>query len=267
MKRENLTHMTRAEFCKRVGITQETLRHYVDRGLIHPLKHAQNHYQLYSLADAAVVFSIRGMRSLDVSLDDIKENMTYAGVEGFEHSVAERERQLMVRQHEIERELAQIRYQQSVCSACRTSEGNKPKLGHYSPSISAYYDGTARAAEQVRALADRFPYSYGVLKFPLHPAEGDMPYQLGMMMPAHAITKTDALDPLQFQQCPQMRVVACFDVPDLSRACAADFMSVVEYAQKHNYVIVGDIVVVVHHVYRIGSVIGGVVSAGVGVED
>ena len=267
MKKENQTYMARAEFCKRVGITQETLRHYVDRGLIHPLKHAQNHYQLYSLADAAVVFSIREMRSLDLSLDDIREEMTHAGVEGFEHSVTERDRQLIERQREIERELAQIRYQRSVCNACLTPEGRRPKLAHYSPSISAYYDGTPQAARQVKALADRFPYSYGVMRFPLNPKPGDMPFQLGMLLPAHALPKTDPLDISQYQPCAKMRIVASFDVPDLSCANVSDFMSVVEYAKKHNYPIVGDIVVVVHHVYRKDGTIGGVVTAGVGVED
>lgn len=267
MEKGRAPYMTRSEFCRRVGITQETLRHYVDRGLIHPAKHTQNHYQLYSLADAAVVFGIRELRSLNLSLDDIEEEMQHIGTQGFEHSVLERERQLLMRQREIERELAQIRYQRSVSDACRTPEGRKPKLSHYSPSISAYYDGTPRGAQQVRELADRFPYSYGVLKFPLNPEKGDLPYQLGMLLPEHALSQEDQLDLAQYEKCPPVRIVACFDIPDLSRASADDFMSVVRYAKKHNYQIIGDIVVVVHHVYRVGEMIGGVVTAGVGVED
>jgi len=267
METDRQAYMTRAEFCKRVGITQETLRHYVEKGLIRPAKHVKNRYQLFSAADAAIVFSVREMRSLNLSLESIAEGMQHAGMEGFERSVSQREHELTVRQNEIQRELNQIRYQRSVCNACRTSEGRKPKLEHYQPSICAYYDGTPQEARRVRELAERFPYSYGALKFPLHPGKDDPPFQMGMLLPAHAISPADPLDISQYQQCARMRVVAGFDVQDLSAACAQDFLSVVDYAQRHNYRVVGDIIVVVHHVYRTGDMVGGVVTAGVGVEE
>ncbi|MBQ2991966.1 MAG: MerR family transcriptional regulator [Clostridia bacterium] len=267
MDREKKACMTRAEFCRRVGITQETLRHYVDRGLIRPAKHEQNRYQLYSLGDAAVAFGIREMRSMNLPLDDIEREMTHEGLQGFAHSVSLREKRLLMRQQEIERELAQIQYQRSVCDAYLTDEGRKPRLGYYSPSISAYYDGTPQAAQRVKALAERFPYSYGVIKLPLVPVPSGLPYQLGMLLPEQAIPKADGLDVSQFQPCARMRVCAGFDVPDFSMVRAQDFMSVVYYAQKHNYRTDDEIILVVHHVYRRGDVIGGVVSAGVGVEE
>ena len=267
MDQNRHAYMTRAEFCRQVGITQETLRHYVEKGLISPVKHEKNQYQLYSLADAAVVFGVREMRSLNLSLESIAEDMSHPGLEGFEWSVEEHERRLMIRRQEIERALGQIRYQRSVYNAYRTSEGRKPKLEHFQPSICAYYDGTPQEAQRVKQLADRFPYSYGALKFPLHPAEDDPAFQTGMLLPLHAISASDSLDISQFKQCARMRMVAGFDVENLSAACAQDFISVVEYAQRHNYRVVGDIIVVVHHVYRNGDSVGGGVSAGVDVEE
>lgn len=259
--------MTRAEFCRRVGITQETLRHYVERGLIHPQRQAGNQYQMYSLADAAVVFRIREMRSLHLSLDSIADELNYAGAEGFARSTAEREALLLDRKREIEREIALIKSKQLISERLLNPQDSAPRLHYYNKSVDAYYDGTKEGAERVRALADRFPYSYGVLKFPLHPKPDQPPYQLGMMLPCSALSFGPPLDVRGYHHCARMRVLANFDIPDLSEACAAHFKSVVDYANLHRYRIINDIVCVVHHVYRANGVIGGVVTAGVGVDE
>lgn len=56
-----------------VGITKKNIRFYEEQGLLHPSRNLENGYRDYSDADIHVLFQIKLLRKLSVSIDDIRK--------------------------------------------------------------------------------------------------------------------------------------------------------------------------------------------------
>jgi DNA-binding transcriptional MerR regulator len=61
------------ELAQASGVTTKTIRYYEDVGLLPPAQRAENGYRLYKAEDVHGLQFIRNARSLDFSLDDLKE--------------------------------------------------------------------------------------------------------------------------------------------------------------------------------------------------
>ncbi len=61
------------ELAQAGGATTKTIRYYEDVGLLPPAQRAENGYRLYKRDDVHRLRFIRNARSLDFSLDDLKE--------------------------------------------------------------------------------------------------------------------------------------------------------------------------------------------------
>ena len=63
--------MTVSVLAKQVGITPDTVRHYVRIGLVKPKRHPHNRYGLYNEADANCICFIHIARTLGYTLKEI----------------------------------------------------------------------------------------------------------------------------------------------------------------------------------------------------
>lgn len=64
------------QFCQLSGITINTLRYYLENGLIEPANIQANGYRQFSLENVIDVFMIRNQRGIDTSVDELKAKMS-----------------------------------------------------------------------------------------------------------------------------------------------------------------------------------------------
>jgi DNA-binding transcriptional MerR regulator len=61
------------DFCRLTGVSAETLRHYVESGILDPSRAASNNYSKYSALDAVELLYVRMCRGLGLSLPSVLE--------------------------------------------------------------------------------------------------------------------------------------------------------------------------------------------------
>lgn len=61
------------ELEKRCGVTKQNIRFYEKKGLLHPDRNSENNYREYSMEDLKRLQSIKIMRKIDVSIEDIRQ--------------------------------------------------------------------------------------------------------------------------------------------------------------------------------------------------
>ncbi len=67
-----------SELARRAGVSAETVRHYSREGLLHPARHPDNGYQLFSSDDLERLAFIQRSRTLGFSLAEIRDILAYA---------------------------------------------------------------------------------------------------------------------------------------------------------------------------------------------
>lgn len=67
-----------SELAKRASVTPDTVRHYVQIGLLHPQRHPVNHYKLFELDDIHRLNFIRQAKNLGFTLVEISEILGHA---------------------------------------------------------------------------------------------------------------------------------------------------------------------------------------------
>jgi len=65
--------MTVVGLARQVGVTPDTVRHYLRLGLLRPQRHPDNHYRLFTQDDAACLCFIHNARTLGFTLKEIAE--------------------------------------------------------------------------------------------------------------------------------------------------------------------------------------------------
>lgn len=63
------------ELEKRTGITKQNIRFYEKKGLLHPRRNDLNNYREYTEEEVRTLKTIRVLRKLDVSIEDIRETL------------------------------------------------------------------------------------------------------------------------------------------------------------------------------------------------
>ena len=82
------------------GISRRNLRFYEDRGLIHPSRNPDNDYRDYSEEDIKTLKTIRAMRMLDISLEEI--HLYIKGEKSLDAVAAAQEQILRKKQKDLE---------------------------------------------------------------------------------------------------------------------------------------------------------------------
>lgn len=98
------------EFCRLTGITGETLRHYVEKGIIAPDHIESNSYKTYSTQSALDMLLARSCRGLDLPIPTILSK-TNATLEEQEAIFSAREREIEAEIDTLQLKLARIRQQ------------------------------------------------------------------------------------------------------------------------------------------------------------
>lgn len=110
------------DFCRVTGITGETLRHYVDRGIIEPADIAPNNYRMYSERNAMDMLLTRSCRGLDLPIAAIlrKEDSSLREQEAL---FAEQERRIEEEMASLESKLLRVRQQRAMIAAMAQAAG------------------------------------------------------------------------------------------------------------------------------------------------
>lgn len=111
------------EFCKITGLKPDTLRYYVDQGLLSPRVRQDNQYKEYSQQDVVDMFYIRSRRAMNIPIVKINEVITCLPVEKQLTWLREHEQSLMEQQQMIEQQLLR-------CRKMQRDIRNLPKLMH-----------------------------------------------------------------------------------------------------------------------------------------
>ncbi len=149
---------TKSEFCKMAGITQETLRHYIDKGLIEPTMVSENGYRKFSNEDILDLWEIRLGVSFGNSLSTLKERSKNNSLENFSEEIIRRKEELYKDleelQHQIEM-LKEIEYyveRELTETDSVTSENSKAVY-------RCTYDGSITSEKYVGSFVNAFPYT------------------------------------------------------------------------------------------------------------
>jgi len=70
---EDAKMVTVVGLARQVGVTPDTVRHYLRLGLLQPQRHPDNHYRLFTQDDAARLCFIHNARTLGFTLKEIAE--------------------------------------------------------------------------------------------------------------------------------------------------------------------------------------------------
>ncbi|MCI9636090.1 MAG: MerR family transcriptional regulator [Hungatella sp.] len=147
---------TKSELCKNAGITPETLRHYVDIGLIKPKEITEKGYRKYDRDNILDLWFYRLGASLGNPLKEVKKWNTAMSMENFVFRLQEREQELENAMARLEQQLAMIReirhYTEQELNSDQTVT-REPGLAGY----RAFCDGGEAAQRQIARMAELFP--------------------------------------------------------------------------------------------------------------
>ena len=97
--------LTVKDIAKALGLSNETIRYYVDEGLIHPVKNPDNNYWEYSSDDLIRLTDIMFYRSQGLGINEIRHIMNGLDLEDFDEVLEERKSQLIDEMHSLSRRL------------------------------------------------------------------------------------------------------------------------------------------------------------------
>ena len=147
---------TKSQLCKNAGITPETLRHYVDIGLIRPKEITEKGYRKYDRDSILDLWFYRLGASLGNPLKEVKKWNTTMSMEHFVERLREREGELEKTMAQLEQQLAMIReirhYTEQELRSHQTVT-REPGLAGY----RAFCDSGEAAQRQIGRLAELFP--------------------------------------------------------------------------------------------------------------
>lgn len=147
---------TKIELCKNAGITPETLRHYVDIGLINPKEITEKGYRKYDRDNILDLWFYRLGASLGNPLKEVKKWNTAMSMEHFQGQLKQREAQLERTIEELGQQLIMIREIRNYVEKEQRIEQvvtKEPGLAGY----RAFCDSGLSAQRQIARMAELFP--------------------------------------------------------------------------------------------------------------
>lgn len=243
---------TKSELCKNAGITPETLRHYVDIGLISPKEVTEKGYRKYDRDNILDLWFYRLGASLGNPLKEVKKWNTAMSMENFFLRLREREQELENALAGLEQQLAMIReilhYTEQELNSDQTVT-REPGLAGY----RAFCDAGEEAQRQIARLAELFPMVSIVIDYCLpeewrerykgHGRESCLKSRLGICLLKERAGLLDLGDKEGLEEMPAMDSLCVSLVTDRPFELGwKDFYPLLEEADRGGYEIKSDII-------------------------
>lgn len=227
-----------------LGISQETIRHYRNMGLITPEKDPENGYFYYDDWDAFQLLFIRRYRSMDMSLGEVQNIMDGQSVEEQLRILEKREELLQKQIALLEADLDHTRQIAGYMQMTMDKQGLVEVI-NWKDDFSAVYmlgKGCRKVPQELlQPWLDRMPYTYPTLKIPmeqLNDRERTAPYDvqigLGCIESIREQQKLEITQPVE--TIPGGLSIRTFiSVENPFQICPADIEAMRRYVYAHNY--------------------------------
>lgn len=153
----------------RLGITQETIRHYKNLGLLSPERNPDNGYYYYDDLDAVRALSVRRYRSMELSINGVHDIINGRSAESQLAWLEEKEQELSHRIEILQHDLRHTREIHHYMEMTIANQG-AVELVNWKDDFSALYllgDGIGDIpGELVKQWVDAMPYTYLTLSIP-----------------------------------------------------------------------------------------------------
>jgi len=256
---------TNGELCKYAGISAETLRHYLDLGLVSP-QHISGKIRRFSMEDMADVMYVRKLRSYDLPLKEIKS------LRDSTTSISQLNAQLELQRAELLRQRERIHAALNNLEKSLTYESlfdkyETPTLTINVPMISAFYDNTEESVSLVQQLESCFPHTWSAIRIPLN-GIGSNVCHLGLCLDCYpeVMAALPHIDPEDFVPLGRMRVLMAKRTHSISTLTREDFAPALEYAKQHNFTVTSDIIGLILYQFTEGDQKTYEILGGVSVE-
>ena len=226
--------LRKKQLCSITGVTSETLRYYVEKGIITPGRENNGNYYSYSLGDAAMLLQARQLRGFGVPMDRIPDQLEKSSVSWEKHETELREQYetLLCEKRKLERNLQILA---ARIDASNVRRNTMPYVFHAgSPYYAAFYDGSAESMTAVSQLQSFMPRSM----------------ISGLLSPSVFELGCDRI--LQYRH-----------YEDIASARMDDYQDVLEFCDYHRLTVTSDVFCVSLRLYDNGGKIGGEFLGGV----
>lgn len=134
---------TSKKFCKITGITPETLRHYVDLGLLVPAEINGNGYRKFSIENAVDMFYLRHERGLGAKLNQFQPENDAANLEHQAKRYEENLASLNQQKDFIQRQIDRNMYYQKLIKRAKDQLGESKLLNVKQPFSLSFLEFSA----------------------------------------------------------------------------------------------------------------------------
>lgn len=160
------TLYSKSEFCRRAGITPETLRHYLDLGLVAPARVQANGYRLYAPQSLLDVWSCRLGLALGSPLKQLPSLWDESACEGFLRFLDRRQTELEAQLQDLQRQCRMVEEIRRYVAAEREGAERVTEEPAFA-GWNVFCDGSARSARQTAAFVAALPFTYVQIDYPL----------------------------------------------------------------------------------------------------
>ncbi|MDO4492328.1 MAG: MerR family transcriptional regulator [Clostridia bacterium] len=167
---------TIARLSRRLGITNDTIRHYRETGLLHPSA-GENGYYRYDTHDMLRILITREMRSMDISLKEAADFSEHRNVSDFTAFLAAREASLSEQMEKLTLALERIR-ETRVYAECALTLPGKVEAFTGPGTVAVCAIGPGLPHDRGRVLgpwADKLPFTYVSATIPLEELDRGAP--------------------------------------------------------------------------------------------
>lgn len=168
------TLYSKTEFCRRAGITPETLRHYLDLGLVHPARIQNNGYRLFGSESLLKVWNCRLGLALGSSLKQLPRLWDESTQEEFLSFLDQRKADLDTEIQELTRQRCMVEEIRRYVAAEQQGSQRFSEEPAYA-GWRVFSNGNSCLTAQVAAFVSAMPYSYVQIDYPF--PMGDQPLQ------------------------------------------------------------------------------------------
>lgn len=106
---------TIGEVAKILGVSTDTLRHYEDKGILHPSKSEKNNYREYNAYDIYDVMTTRFYRKMDISISDILTIRENSEIDDIEKLMDNKYEEILDKMHNYQILLEKIQNTKKAC--------------------------------------------------------------------------------------------------------------------------------------------------------
>ena len=256
-----MNYITKAKFCEITGISAETLRYYVKNGVVNPVRDQNNHYLLYTLADATRLIDTRILRSLDYSVAETTAILNQRNDYGKYLEWRDQARnKLQSEMRSLQRKMDLLERQTKYFDS---DQIYGPRIARFEEMYGITADDSTASKQLIRKLQEMLPVSNIMQRFSLT----DGRRELGFSIAGPGLEMLSEKEKGLMEKFGSTRILSYKEVKDINSMSVQDFQDVLDYAGKHSYRIISDLICIVLFTFTEDQKIGAGVIGGVAVEE